>query len=66
MHKHRRKARKLVGDGVEVLDQDMTRGDLVWTLERLKFAADGSCQLRLDKGVRDFLTRALRDRRQAA
>jgi hypothetical protein len=62
---HKRKRSKLAGGDVETLDQDMTRGDLVWVLERLKFA-DGLCQLSVDKGVRDFLIRTLQDRRQSA
>ena len=61
----KRRRSKLAGDGVEALDDRMTRGDLIWILERLKFA-DGECQLSVDKGVRDFLVRALQDRRQAA
>jgi hypothetical protein len=49
---------------IELLDQDMTRTDIVEALERLKFVG---CQftatIRLDRGVQRYLLRLLRDRR---
>jgi hypothetical protein len=50
------------------LDQDMTRADLIWSLEHLNFGRDSVADRRtraviaLDCGVRDFLVRAIRPR----
>jgi hypothetical protein len=46
-------------DGPEILDQDMTPGDIIAALERLKFNG-GLCILKLDSAVRDYLVDALR------
>jgi hypothetical protein len=43
----------------EVLDQDMTAGDIVAALERLKFQ-NGFRLVKMDGPVRDFLLSALR------
>jgi hypothetical protein len=40
---------------------DMTRADLVEVLQHLPFVS-GHCVVRLDRGVRDYLVRALRER----
>ncbi len=40
------------------LDADMTRSDIVEVLGRLRFV-DGRSVVSLDRGVRDFLVRAL-------
>jgi hypothetical protein len=40
---------------------DMTRADLVEVLQLLPFVS-GHCVVRLDRGVRDYLVRALRER----
>jgi hypothetical protein len=65
MRKHKRKPSKLAGDSVETLDDMMTPSDLIWILERLKFAG-GECLLSVDPGIRDYLIQKLRDRRQSA
>jgi hypothetical protein len=45
------------------LTDDMTVADLLDVLERLPFGPrGGSCMLQLDRGVRDYLLRALRGR----
>jgi hypothetical protein len=45
----------------DILDQDMTRGDLVFVLEHLRFVGrDALGTLRVDKGARDYLRDALR------
>jgi hypothetical protein len=61
----KRKRSKLAGDDAEALDDRMTPSDLIWILERLRFA-DGQCRLSIDKGIRDYLVQALQDRRHAA
>jgi hypothetical protein len=45
----------------DVLDQDMTRNDLVWALENLRFShhPDALSTLRIDRGVRDYIVRAI-------
>jgi hypothetical protein len=45
-----------------VLDDGMTRADIIDVLRWLQFPHKGRCLIELDKGVRDFLIRALRDR----
>jgi hypothetical protein len=47
----------------EVLDQDMSRADLVIVLRGLKFE-EAYCALWLDRPVRDFLIAALTDSRR--
>jgi hypothetical protein len=43
------------------LDQDMTRTDLLWILQHLDFAdRNGSAVLMIDRGVRDYLIRAIK------
>jgi hypothetical protein len=44
----------------EILDADMSRGDLVFALEHLRFSRQDLSVLKIDRGVRDFLIRALR------
>jgi hypothetical protein len=46
-------------DEPEVIDQDMTRGDIIAILERLKFRGMPRT-VQLDRPVRDFLVSALR------
>jgi hypothetical protein len=46
----------------DVADQDMTPRDLVWVLQNLPFSNRSNaalCTLRLDRGVRDYLVRAI-------
>jgi hypothetical protein len=44
----------------DVADQDMTARDLVWVLENLRFRHPNALStLRIDRGVRDFLVRAI-------
>ncbi len=42
-----------------ILDQDMTRHDLVENLAALRFHGESRCLLSLDRPVRDFLVSAL-------
>jgi hypothetical protein len=44
----------------EVLDEDMTPGDLVFALEHLHFGRNALGSLRIDRQVRDYLVAALR------
>ncbi len=44
------------------VDAEMSRGDLIDALQRLDFVS-GHGVLQLDRGVRDYIVRALRDRR---
>jgi hypothetical protein len=45
----------------EVLDADMTRGDLVFALEHLQFERwNSTVAIRIDRPVRDYLIDALR------
>jgi hypothetical protein len=53
----RRRPRRLI----ENLHRDMTAGTLVDVLQHLRFIDDRSV-VRLDKGVRDFIVRALQSR----
>jgi hypothetical protein len=45
----------------DIADQDMTARDLVWVLENLRFSRDPNAlsTLRLDRGVRDYIVRAI-------
>jgi len=46
-----------------VLDDDMTRVDIIDALQRLPFKRAGDrCVVQLDPGVRNFLVQAWRDR----
>ncbi len=45
----------------EELTDDMTVGDLIEVLQHLPFSG-GHCVVRIDRGVRDYLVRALRER----
>jgi hypothetical protein len=47
----------------EELDEDMRPADLIDTLERLRFTDRPSVTLRVDRGVRDYMVRILRERR---
>jgi hypothetical protein len=47
----------------EELDEEMTCGDIIDALERLRFADRPSLPLRIDAGVRDYMVRLLRERR---
>jgi hypothetical protein len=52
-------------DAAETLDEDMKVSDLIEMLERLPFARPttrGRCLVSLDRGVRDYLLRAIRPR----
>lgn len=49
-------------DGIEELDDDMTGDDVVDILARLKFAKGELRFVSIDRGVRDFLVRKLRQR----
>jgi hypothetical protein len=44
---------------VDVMDEGMTRNDLIFVLENLHFGQNDLGRLRLDRGVRDFLVRAI-------
>jgi hypothetical protein len=44
----------------EILDQDMTRDDIVEVLAYLKFERDATCTIQIDPGLRDYLLGALR------
>ena len=46
----------------DILDETMTRGDLVFMLENLHFGRDDLGRLQIDRGVRDYLLGALRAR----
>jgi len=46
---------------VEVLSEEMTAADIVTVLQYMQFR-DGFGLLKVDKGVRDFLLRAVRQR----
>jgi hypothetical protein len=43
----------------DILDESMTRGDLVFMLENLHFGRDDLGRLQIDRGVRDFLVRSI-------
>jgi hypothetical protein len=49
-----------------ILDQDMTRADLIWVLENLSFSRDVFADnhrlatVTIDRGVRDFLLNAIK------
>ena len=45
----------------EELTDDMTAGDLIFTLEHMRFAGEHRL-VSLDRGVRDFLVRKLKPR----
>jgi hypothetical protein len=51
----------------DVADQDMTARDLVWVLENLRFTRHPNAlsTLRIDRGVRDYLIRAIAPARSA-
>jgi hypothetical protein len=50
---------------IDVLDADMTAGDLIYTLGQLRFdVEDEYARLWIDKSVRDFLVRILSERRK--
>ena len=52
---------KRYGSSFDVLDADMTPGDIVETLEQIKFyAADQFRTVKIDEPVRDFIVAALR------
>ena len=54
---------KVTGPPSAELTDDMTVADLLDVLEHLPFGPrGGSCMLQLDRGVRDYLLRALRRR----
>ncbi len=44
------------------LSDDMTVADLVDVLEHMRFAGGQATTLRIDRGVRDYLLRILRER----
>ena len=44
----------------EPLDENMTTGDLVDVLAQLRFGKDGHCLIVIDKGIRDYLLRAIK------
>jgi hypothetical protein len=46
----------------DVLDESMTRGDLVFMLGNLHFGRDDLGRLQIDRGVRDDLLTTLRAR----
>jgi hypothetical protein len=46
----------------DILDESMTRGDLVFMLENLLFGRDDLSRLQIDRGVRDYLLTTLRVR----
>jgi hypothetical protein len=50
----------------DVLDQDMTASDLVWALQNLRFGnrQDALSTLRIDRGVRNYLIRAIAPKRR--
>jgi hypothetical protein len=48
----------------DVMDETMTRNDIVFVLRHLHFARNGLGSLRLDRPVRDFLISALRSSRR--
>jgi hypothetical protein len=51
----------------DVLDQDMTPRDLVWVLQNLPFSNRPNaalCTLRIDRGVRNYLIRAIAPKRR--
>ena len=50
----------------DVLDQDMTPSDLVWALQNLRFGnrQDALSTLRIDRGVRNYLIRAIAPKRR--
>ena len=54
-----------IRDEPSVLDADMTRDDLVWTLQHLNFGRNNRTDRRqlahicVDRGVRDFILRAI-------
>jgi hypothetical protein len=50
-------------DSTPELLEDMTPRDLVFVLQCLQFRKDDSTLIRLDKGTRDYLVRALTERR---
>jgi hypothetical protein len=67
--KDRRSERKPIPGGVFSkieplrLDDSMTRSDLTWCLERLRFDHATDCHLLVvDRGVRDFFVSLLRSR----
>jgi hypothetical protein len=50
-----------------MLDESMTKGDLIWSLEHLSFGRSSvdprqRATVSLDRAVRDYLVRALRSR----
>jgi hypothetical protein len=67
--RHCKRATKLANDhtagqyaiSADELNEDMTRSDFLYVLENLKFGKQGggSKQILLNKGVRDYLVRAL-------
>jgi hypothetical protein len=44
------------------LTSDMTRADLVEVLQHLPWSRSGLCTIRLDRDVRDYLLRILKQR----
>ena len=46
----------------DVLDQDMSPSGVAEVLEGLRFRADGQCLISLDRGIRDYLLRAIKPR----
>jgi hypothetical protein len=46
----------------DVMDEGMTRSDLIFVLENLRFNRDDLSRLQIDRGVRDYLLVALRVR----
>jgi len=46
----------------DFLDEDMRPSEIVEVLEALCFRADGHCLVELDRGIRDFLLRAIKPR----
>jgi hypothetical protein len=44
------------------MDEGMTRSDLIFVLENLRFNRDDLSRLQIDRGVRDYLLVALRVR----
>jgi hypothetical protein len=51
--------RDIIAEQPELTD-DMTRADLVEVLEHLPWRRDNLCSVRLDRGVRDYLLRMLK------
>jgi hypothetical protein len=43
----------------DILDESMTRADLMFALEHLHFGRDDLGRLQIDRGVRDFLVRSI-------